>query len=385
MALSESTADRNQIINDVLDGKVPKRVPVSPSVQGELVLQYAGFDLNVEQYSVEKLIEAIDKFSADFDTDTVGAFATHFPDVYKMMEAKSFVMGSDGFMQHPDFGGMNVEDYDAFIEDPYKCTLETIIPRVYPAFAGGSQRAVEAKTKAFFLHQRTMAKLGAAVGEIAKKYNKATASFSGGIGYCPCDFIADQLRCFSGISKDIRRIPEKVEAACWAIVPMMTKAALSKGPKATKHDIVFIPLHMAPFMREKDFLRFWWPQFKQLVDNINAAGYRTNLFLEQDWSRYIDYLKDLPDGQILWAEFGDPKEFKDKLGAQHILTGFYPLNKVKNGTVEECVDESKKQIDILAPGGNYYLCFEKSPLLLADIKPDNLRAVIDTYQQYGRY
>lgn len=301
------------------------------------------------------------------------------------MEGRTFVMAEDGFFQHPNFGGMDIEDYDEFIKDPYKCTLETIMPRLYPAFAGGSQRAVEAKTKAFYLHKSIMARLGAAVNEIALKYGKATASFSGSIGYCPMDFLADHLRCFSNIMTDMRRVPEKLEEACWELVPMMTKAALYKGPKATKHDIVFIPLHMAPFMREKDFLRFWWPQFLALVQNINEAGYRTNQFVEHDWTRFIDYQKDLPEGQILWVEQGDPKLFKKELGDKHILTGFFPIDAVKNGTVQQCVDEAKRQLDIMAPGGKYYMCFEKSPLVLADIKPETLNAVIDTYKEYGRY
>jgi hypothetical protein len=127
MTYSQETLEKDQLFYDVFDGKIPKRVPVNPTFQIEMVLEYAGFSLLREQYSVDKMIEATEKFVKDVDTDTVSVFAMRFPQVYKIMGSRNFVMGSDGFLQHPNVVGMEIEDYDALIKDPYKTLVGTIM------------------------------------------------------------------------------------------------------------------------------------------------------------------------------------------------------------------------------------------------------------------
>ncbi|MFZ7120520.1 MAG: hypothetical protein ACOWWH_06185 [Eubacteriaceae bacterium] len=48
---------------------------------------------------------------------------------YTPLKSQSFVMGSNGTMQHPEVTGMLVEEYDYLIESPYDCLLEKVIPR----------------------------------------------------------------------------------------------------------------------------------------------------------------------------------------------------------------------------------------------------------------
>ena len=58
-------------------------------------------------------------------------------------------------------------------------------------------------------------------------------------------------------------------------------------------------------------------------------------------------------------EYGDPKEFKKKLGKKHILSGFYPLSLLTGGSVNENIETLKEMLDILAPGGNYVFDVDK--------------------------
>jgi hypothetical protein len=83
------------------------------------------------------------------------------------------------------------------------------------------------------------------------------------------------------------------------------------------------------------------------------------LFCEDDWTRYADYLYELPADTIIRFEYGDAKVIKEKLGKKHILTGFYPLTYLNLHTKEQCVDKAKELLDILAPGGKYFFSMVK--------------------------
>ena len=57
-----------------------------------------------------------------------GLGASLIPAHYKNSGSRSFVMGANGFMQHPEVEGMSAEDYDYLISNPYDCLLERVIP-----------------------------------------------------------------------------------------------------------------------------------------------------------------------------------------------------------------------------------------------------------------
>lgn len=109
------------------------------------------------------------------------------------------------------------------------------------------------------------------------------------------------------------------------------------------------------------------------------------IFLEGDWTRFVDYLYELPQGTRLWMEYGDPKVFKEKLGKKMVLGGFYPITLLGTGTKEQCIDKAKELLDILAPGGNYFFIFDKSALNPNDINPENYVAVLEYVIENGKY
>ncbi|MFR1301020.1 uroporphyrinogen decarboxylase family protein [Eubacterium callanderi] len=172
-------------------------------------------------------------------------------------------------------------------------------------------------------------------------------------------------------------------AACEALLPVCLKAGVN--PASSRYNRTFIPLHMAPYMREKDFLKFYWPTFKAYVEGLNAAGAGANLFVEEDWSRYLDYLNELPENTLMVFEYGDPKEIKAKVGSRHIVSGLYPIGLLKSGTEQACIDKAKELIDIFAPDGGYIFGFDKAILRLNDINPANLKAVFNFVHEYGIY
>lgn len=378
--------ERISIYHDVFDNKIPKRVPVNIGLPFEVVAQFGELNLVEAQWNPERIEEAAEKMCQAVYSDVcvfMGSF--RFPSFYQALDSQSFVMASNGFIQHPEVVGMLPEDYDYLIEKPYDCILERVLPRQYKAFnLDDPVNTVISFAKSILAYKNDFMQAGKIIGKLTEKHGYYPGSlFAGGFTEAPFDFLADQLRSFKGISVDVRRMPEKVAEACEALYPIVFKKGLPTN--ISKYAPVFIPLHMPTFMREKDFAKLYWPTFKRLVDEYASLGVHCNIFCEDDWTRYLDYLQDLPTDTVMMFEYGDPKLIKEKLGDKHIITGLYPLMNLKTKSKEECVDEAKRYIDILAPGGKYIFNFDKNPLLLDDINIENLCAVAETVRDYGVY
>lgn len=380
--MEKLSQERNQLFVDLDEGRIPKRVPNASMVDAGYCIQYAGLDLKKTQWDINQLVNALDRVAGDFKCDISPGTANRFANIYSILGAKNFIMGSDGFIQHPEVVGMLTDDYDEFIKDPLKCIHDRIFPRVYSNLdtnAVMKSRTYAKAQKAFF---DTMMQLGIGAAQTNAKYG-LTDGLIASQCEAPFDLIADQFRSFSGISGDIRRRPQQVIDACEAVTPMMIKSGST--PRNSIRSKCFIPLHMAPYMREKDFEKFYWPSFKKTVEGLWENGVGVLIFVEHDWTRFIDYLQDLPERTVMMFEYGDPKSIKNKLGSKHILSGFYPINTLANGNKQECIDKAKELVDILAPGGNYIFGYEKLPLVLADAKPENVIAVNEFVAEYAVY
>ena len=129
--LSAGVLSKNKLFEDVFDGKVPERVPRLVFGDNAFCLEYAGYDLRKEQYSLVKNLDAIDLATQDFDSDVVFGMFLRMPHLYKMLEAINFVMGTDGFIQHPEVQGLKDDEYDDFIADPIKTLWDKVLPRLY--------------------------------------------------------------------------------------------------------------------------------------------------------------------------------------------------------------------------------------------------------------
>lgn len=381
--LKALSAERDQLFKDVIDGKIPQRVPVETFFTNEFAVQYAGMDLMETQWETHRYEQAFNRVCQDFYSDSYPIFTLRFAPVYQLLGARNWKMGSNGFLQHPEVEGMTVEEYEDFIASPYDTLVETVLPRLYPELmAEPSKRAMTLSKafKAWFDERKNLARISS---QLTVKYGYTTFPLIGGFNSAPMDFVADQLRGFKGISIDIRRMPEKVAAAAESALPLMVRMGMPKFP--SKYSPTLMPLHMPPFMRETDFEKLYWPTFKKLVETLNEAGQACLIFAEQDWTRYVDYLNELPETTQILVESGDPKIFKEKVGKKHVLMGFYPTMLIKTGTKLQCIDKVKELLDILAPGGKYIFSFDKILLTADSINIKNMQAVLEYVATNANY
>ncbi len=374
-------AERNQLFIDLYDGKKPKRIPTFISITWDAAIRYCGMDLKRSQWDNSVTFEFMDKVAQDFPFDKapVAAQLRH-PLHYQLLGSKGIVQSSTGVMQHPEIHSMEVDEYDDFIKDPYKMMVEKFLPRLYSALDTTPEKAMLNFSKAYLAKTESWGNQVRSIGAVTEKYG--FASFPpGGSTEAPFDFLADFLRSFTGVSGDVRRMPEKVAAACDALLPHMLKIGLV--PTSSQYSRTFIPLHMGPFLNQKQFEKFWWPSFYELMKGLDAAGAGVRLFVESDWMRYLDFLEDLPGRVELQFEYGDEKLIAQKISSKHVVSGLFPITLLSTGTKEQCVDKAKYIIDTLGRDGNYLFNTDKSLFDLRGNIATNLRAVLDTFLTYG--
>ncbi|NTW71781.1 MAG: uroporphyrinogen decarboxylase [Eubacteriaceae bacterium] len=379
-------ADRTKMFDDLYSNIVPKRVPVNISLPFEPVAQYGGINLIEAQWNPGLVAEAADKICQDLYSD-INPFggALRYPSFYTALKSQSFVMGSNGFIQHPEVIGMLPEEYDYLIEKPLDCLYEKVLTRQFKALdLKDPINTMLSFTKGVMAFGQDFGTTGSIIGALNEKYGYYGGGiFDGGFTEAPADFLADQLRSFKGFVMDMRRMGDKVLDACEALYPIVREKGMPK--EITNNGSVFFPLHMPTFMREKDFATYWWPSFKKLIHEYASLGIHSTLFCEDDWTRYTEYLYELPVDTRLMFEYGDARKIKDKLGRKHIITGFYPVTLLKIGTKQQCIDKAKEYIDILAPGGKYMFSLDKQPLDIDDINVENYQAVAEFVRDYAVY
>lgn len=383
--------ERSKLHSDIYSNIIPKRLPVSASISFQTIAEYNGLNLIDFQYDSTKLIPYLDRICNEFYSDTLPFFPptlSQRPAIpYQLIGSQAFVMGETGFVQHPEVVGMLDTEYDELIERPFDFLVETVIPRQHKdldpsnplKMAYRLQMMKNALSNDMTIFMPTLMQL-------SQKYGYYLGSPMGSTAFsiAPFDFLADLLRSFSGISIDVRRNRNKVKEAVDVLMPLMYQWGLPAlvHPEGAS---MFL-LHMPTFMREKDFVELWLPSMKKIMEQYAARGIRSAVFCESNWSGLLDIVKsEFPAGTRVMFEYGDPQTIKDKLGKKFILGRMFPLSIVKNGSKQQVIDEVKKFLDIMMPGGGYTFGFDKNPLMLCDINLDNYKELLDFMHEYAIY
>lgn len=382
--------ERNKIYKDFYNNIVPERMPISFSLRPTMLAEIAGIDIVDVQFDYSKLGSAIDTASSLFYTDTcplgtVGG-TSRIPGYYQYLESQTFQMSSGGFMQHPDTSGMNDDEYKELIDDPYAFIMEKVLPRQHRALSMDDpvKRAMRVSMiKSEEARQKALS--GAVVKKLVESegyYNGAPAG-GGGMTAAPFDFIADQLRGFSGTCTDIRRHRDELKLACERLLPLMFNLGMPSNPNP--EGVIGTPLHMPTYMRQKDFEELWLPTYMKLLQQYAARGVRLRPFFEENWMKYIDIIADFPSSTLMLFEQADAKLVKEKLGDKFFITGIFPLEHARINTKEQVIDEAKELLDIMLPGCGYLFNFNKGTLNMNDVNLDTWKALSEFLYDYARY
>jgi hypothetical protein len=203
-------------------------------------------------------------------------------------------------------------------------------------------------------------------------------------GLVPFDTISDSFRGMRGAMLDMYRQPDKLMAAIHKLSDLQIKN-IQEAPVAEGFATVFIPLHRGAdgFMSLKQFEKFYFPFLKRLVDALVDKGYIPNVFFEGDYTTRLEYLRELPKGKVLALfDRSDMKKTKEVLGGHICISGNMPSSILQTGTVDDVKKAAKWLIDVCGKDGGYIMAPGSS---VDEVKPENMKAMIDFTKEYGKY
>ncbi|GAB4257771.1 MAG: uroporphyrinogen decarboxylase family protein [Thermoleophilia bacterium] len=154
---------------------------------------------------------------------------------------------------------------------------------------------------------------------------------------------------------DLLRIPDKVEAAMQAMMPVMIAQAqemLRAFPSA-------MGVWVGGWRTASEFLspnlweRFVLPYYRQMVDVVIEEGGIPVLHFDADWTRDLARLKEFPAKKCILSTDGatDIRKAKEILGDHMALMGDTPAQLLTLGTPEQVADYVKALIRDVGPTG----------------------------------
>lgn len=363
--------------------EIPDRVPVAP-LSVYLYPKLAGISVSEYLFDPVKAIAAMDKVY-----EMLGGFDAAFPPLlgcahYSLLptcshstlwldwrvprdeEWKRFVIPN--LMEKPIF-----ENYDDVMENGFAKYIRPLGIPLRDLLDYNSIPAV-------------------ALQEYDKWYEKRGVPYHvASIATVPFDLISF-MRGIVKSAVDIYERPDKVkEMSEWLMDPIIATGehysnlmSMGKTPGAKR---IFLGAGRSSmtFLSPDQFKEFVWPYMKRIIVKFVEDGYEPYLHFDGDFTPVVDLFKELPKKSkiIFGAEKTDMLALKRAIGDGICIYGNVPSNLLAYGTPEEVRKYCEKLIDDCAPGGGFILGTECETPYNATV--ENIRAMINTAKEYGKY
>jgi uroporphyrinogen-III decarboxylase len=219
---------------------------------------------------------------------------------------------------------------------------------------------------------------------IGKLMSLGFPAYFGGASKAPFDILGDTLRGTRQVIMDMYRRPEKVIAACERLVPVAVDWALRR-PGGIATPVVFLPLHKGAdgFMNDEQFRTFYWPTLRAVLLGLIEEGAIPFLFAEGRYGSRLEAIMDLPKGKTIWLfDQTDMAKAKETIGQVACIQGNVPLSLMYAGTPKDTAAYVRNLIETAGAGGGYIVDIGA---VCDSGKAENLRAMIATAKEYGRY
>ncbi len=389
-------AERMKRYTTAMRNEKPDQIPIRPFV-AEFTAEYAGYTCQEVTQDFEKAFAAARKCAADFDWDAVvGNMVYNWSGLTQAIGLTYYaVPGVDlpvdtGFQyREPPEGNawMQPEEYDALIEDPTGYLFNVWLPRVSADVSPLGEPTSYRNNLSFLKGGMAMLNYFNGFGTQAAllRSESGTVSAISGILKAPFDIIADKLRGYKALCMDVFHRPEKVAAACEAMMPHLLHVAAG-GADPDRNVPVGLWMHRGcvPFLSPAQFEKFYWPTLKQIIEGLWSQGIQTLFYAEGDWNANLKYITELPERSIVFhVDRSDIFEVHKALGEKFCLSGGIPNDLLAFGTPQDVRDCCKKIIDAVARDGGYIM--DASAIMQDDTKAENLKAMTDFTREYGVY
>ncbi len=300
---------------------------------------------------------------------------------------------------------MTADEYPELLSDFTGFMLHKYIPRAFPGIAGlaGIKFVPSSILGTKFLSEICSEKVIQTfqvlkdIGILDREAQDATATMSAqlgqmgfppfktGFGQAPFDNLSYYYLAKMETFIDLINCPDMIEKACDLFTDIQIESWQYFRTANMPVKRVFFPLHkgMDGFMSPEQYENLYWKPLRKCVDALVDMGVTPILYGEGPYNSRIEQMADIPAGKtIIHFERADMSKAKKVLGDRACLSGNLPIYLLERGTKQQVVDEVKRLLDICAPGGGYIF---DTDACIGDAKEENVEAMFETLELYGKY
>ena len=411
MTKQELATERRKRVDAAIALKEYDRVPIAPKL-GFFYGSAYGISSYATLMDLRNVIPGVKAYLEEFDPDIVWP-----PAVYPAMAANA--LGSD-WIKLPGYANgiglnesyqildgeyMSADEYEEFCFDPTHFILTKWFPRRNRNLAGLAKINVQNPIE-FGLFASTVPFADPEVvqafdalaqagkysmqwlmggGEIANIIEEEGFVLGPHVGTtCPFDMLADTFRGMINTIMDVNERPDELMEVVNTMQTLMLRNALGAAI-ALKREFFLIPLHMGvdEFMSPANYAKFYWPGLKALMMACIDNGITPYVFTEGNYNTRLEQLCDVPPGKVVYMfEKVDMKKAKETVGKVACINANLPTATLMFSTPEKVADDTKRLLDICAPGGGFMM---DTSIPVDKCPKENLHAMFDTVLKYGSY
>jgi uroporphyrinogen-III decarboxylase len=394
--MEERYVERLDRYTTAMRNEQPDRVPIRPFV-AEFTGAYAGYTCQQLAHDYENAFAAARKCAADFDWDAVVAnMVATWTGMTQAMGLKYYMIpgidvpadvGHQYREPPPEEAWMKPDEYDALIEDPTGYLYNVWLPRVAAPLSPTGEPVTFEHNVSLIKGAMAMMQFFQAWGvqEARLRSECGTVSAIAGMLRAPMDLIADKLRGYFGLVDDLHQRPDKVLAACEALMPHLAHFALATADPNKNVPIGFwMHRGCVPLINFDHFNNIYWPTLKPIVQELWAHGNQTLFYAEGNWDQHLQAFAELPDRSIVYhVDQSDIFTTYEALGGKFCLSGGIPNYLLAFGTPEEVRERCRNVISAVARDGGYVM--DASAIVQNDAQVENIRAMTEATLEHGVY
>ncbi len=374
----------------------PDRVPIRPFV-AEFTAKYAGLTCQDVAHDYAKAFEAAIKTARDFQWDAI------VPNMVYVWTGLAQAVGlryygipginipaTTGFnyIEPPeDRAFMKEDEYDALIADPTGFLYNVWLPRVSTEICRPGAPNTTRNNLALVKGAMAMLSYFYAFGPQIQRMRTECGCCSAiaGIFKAPFDIIADKLRGYVGLTMDMHTQPDKVLAACEALMPHLVNVGLTTADPAKLVPIGFwMHRGCVPFVTPRQFASHNWSTLKPCIEEFWKHGHQTLFYAEGKWRHHFDAFRELPDRSIVFhCDQDDIFEAHRRLHDKFALSGGVPNVLLSFGQPDEVRAHCQRVLAEVAADGGYIM--DAGAIMQDDTNVDNMRVLTDTTREFGVY
>jgi uroporphyrinogen-III decarboxylase len=374
----------------------PDRVPLRPFV-AEWTGRYAGYTCQEMAHDYPKALEAVRRCARDFDWDAlVPNMIATWTGMLQAIGLRYYAIpgidlppdvGHQYREPPPDQAYMRSDEYDQLIEDPTGYLLNVWLPRVAAPLQPPGGTVTEAHNLSLVKGAMAMQQFFRDLQEQEQWLRRETGTVAAisGMLRAPLDMLADKLRGYLGVLDDLRQQPQKVLAACEALMPhLLHFATLTADPLQQVPLGFWMHRGCVPFISPRQFESIFWPTLKPIVQELWARGHQTLFYAEGNWEHHLSSFAELPDRSIVLHIDQTPIDKAHRvLHDKFCLSGGVSNYLLAHGTRDEVRTSCRNILQTVARDGGYIM--DASAIVQNDATVENVQAMTDATHEYGVY